>query len=92
MSCRKFAFPHTREGCRRFEQTLKAHLDKNRRQRLLIAMEPSGISWQALYERLNSCGYAVCLVHCQAVRHNRQTMPEGTRKTDEKDAARVCDL
>jgi len=24
-------------------------------------MEPSGIYWQALYERLNSCGYEVCL-------------------------------
>src|SRR5215469_437567 len=92
MSCRKCECTHTREGFRRFEQTLKAHLDKNRRQRLLIAMEPSGISWQALYERLNSCGYAVCLVHCQAVRHNRQTMPEGTSKTDEKDAASVFDL
>jgi len=92
MSCRKLEFTHPREGFRRFEQALKAHLVKNGRQRLLIAMEPSGIYWQALYERLHSCGYEVCLVHCQAVRHNRQTMQEGTSKTDEKDAASVFDL
>jgi transposase len=92
MSCRKLEFTHTREGFRRFEQTLKAHLDKNGRQRSLIAMEPSGIYWQALYERLKSCGYEVCLVHCQAVRNNRKTMQDGTSKTDEKDAASIFDL
>jgi transposase len=92
MSCRKLEFTHTREGFRRFAQTLKAHLDKNGRQRILIAMEPSGISWQALYARLKSSGYEVCLVHCQAVRNNRKTMPDGTRKTDAKDAASVFDL
>jgi transposase len=92
MSCRKLEFTHTREGFRRFEQTLKAHLDKNGRQRSLIAMEPSGIYWQALYERLTSCGYEVCLVHCQAVRNNRKTMQDGTSKTDEKDAASIFDL
>lgn len=92
MSCRKLEFTHTREGFRHFEQTLKVHLVKNGRQHILIAMEPSGIYWQALYERLHSCGYAVCLVHCQAVRNNRKTMPDGTSKTDEKDAASVFDL
>jgi transposase len=92
MSCRKLAFTHTREGFRRFEQTLKDHLGKNRCQRLLIAMEPSGIYWQALYARLNSCGYGVCLVHCQAVHNNRKTMQDGTSKTDEKDAYSVFDL
>jgi transposase len=92
MSCRKLEFTHTREGFRRFEQTLKDHLVKNRCQRLLIAMEPSGIYWQALYERLNSCGYGVCLVHCQAVCNNRKTMQDGTSKTDEKDAYSVFDL
>lgn len=92
MSCRKLAFTHTREGFQRFEQTLKIHLVKNGRQHILIAMEPSGIYWQALYERLHSCGYEVCLVHCQAVRNNRKTMPDGTSKTDEKDAASVFDL
>jgi hypothetical protein len=47
--------------------------------------------WQALYERLKSSGYEVCLVHCQAVRNNRKTMQDGTSKTDEKDAASVFD-
>jgi hypothetical protein len=48
VSCRQLEFTHTREGCRRFEQTLRAHLVKNKCQRMLIAMEPSGIDWQAL--------------------------------------------
>jgi len=92
VSCRQLAFTHTREGFRRFEQTLRAHLVKNKCQRMLIAMEPSGIYWQALYERLKSCGYGGCLVHCQAVRNNRKTMPDGTSKTDEKDAYSIFDL
>src|SRR5438046_9834501 len=62
MSCRKLEFTHTHEGCRRFEQALKAHQVKNGRQRLLIAMEPSGIYWQAIYDRLHSCASTVCLV------------------------------
>src|SRR5262249_45462193 len=92
VSCRQLAFTHTREGFRRFEQTLRAHLVKNKCQRMLIAMEPSGIDWPALYERLKSCGYGVCLVHCQAVRNNRKTMPDGTSKTDEKAAYSIFDL
>jgi transposase len=92
ISCRKLEFTHTREGFQRFEQTLRNHLVKTRCQRLLIAMEPSGIYWQALYERLKGCGYEVCLVHCQAVRNNRKTMQEGTSKTDETDAYSVFDL
>jgi transposase len=92
ISCRKLEFTHTREGFQLFERTLKTHLAKTNCQRLLIAMEPSGIYWQALYERLKSCGYEVCLVHCQAVRNHRKTMPEGTSKTDEKDAYSVFDL
>jgi transposase len=92
MSCRKLAFTHTREGFQRFEQTLKPHMVKNGTQHILIAMEPSGIYWQALYARLKSCGYAVCLVPCQAVRNNRKTMQDGTSKTDAKDAARIFDL
>ena len=43
MSCRKLEFTHTREGFQRFEQTRKAHRVKHGRQRILIAMEPSGI-------------------------------------------------
>jgi transposase len=92
VSCRQFEFTHTREGFGRFAQTLKAHLVKHGRQHILIAMEPSGLYWQALYERLKSCGYEVCLVHCQAVRNNRKTMSDGTSKTDEKDAYSVFDL
>ena len=55
-------------------------------------MDPSGIYWKALYERLKGCGYNGCLVHCQAVRNNRKTMQEGTRKTDATDAYSVLDL
>jgi len=40
------------------------------------------IYWQALYKRLNICGYEVCRVHCQAVRNNRKTMQDGTSKLD----------
>jgi transposase len=92
VSCRKLSFTHTREGFKLFEQTLRDHLVKSDGRRLLIAMEPSGIYWQGLYERLRSCGYDVCLVSCQAVRNNRKTMPETTSKTDEKDAYSVFDL
>jgi transposase len=92
VSCRKLDFTHTREGFTLFEQTLRNHLVTNSCHRLLIAMEPSGIYWQGLYERLRSCGYDVCLVSCQAVRNNRKTMPETISKTDEKDAYSVLDL
>lgn len=92
ITCRKLAFTHSREGFRRFEQTLKDHLVKNSCRRLLIAMEPSGIYWQGLYDRLQSCGYDVCLVSCQAVHNNRKTMQETTSKTDAKDAYSVLDL
>ena len=67
-------------------------MDTNTCRRVLIAMEPSGIYWQALYDRLKSCGYGVCLVHCQAVRNNRKTMQDGMSKTDEKDAHSLFDL
>lgn len=92
ISCRKLEFTHTREGFQLFEPTLRTHLDKNHCHRLLSAMEPSGIYWQALYERRKDYGYGVCLVHCQAVRNNRKTIPNGTSKTDEKDAYSICDL
>jgi transposase len=92
MSCRKLEFTHTREGFQLFEHTLRNHLDKNHCRRMLIAMEPSGIYWQALYARLKDSGYGVCLVPCQAVRNNRKTMPHGTSKTDEKDAYSIFDL
>jgi Transposase len=92
--CRKLDFPHTREGFKRFEQTLtlREHLLKSDCRRLLLAMDPSGIYGQGLSERLRSCGYDVCLVSCQAGHNNRQTMPEGLRKTDAKDAYSVWDV
>src|SRR5262245_56579268 len=80
MRCRTLELTHTREGFQRFAQTHKTPMVKNGTQPSLIAMEPSGISWQALYERRKSCGYEVCLVHCQAVRNNRKTMQDGTSK------------
>jgi hypothetical protein len=64
----------------------------HRRQRLLSALEPSGLSGQALDERLKSWGDEVCLGHCQAVRNHRQTMPDGPRKTDATEAARGFDV
>jgi hypothetical protein len=60
--------------------------------RVLIALEPAGISWLALSERLTGCGDAVCLGPWQAVCHHRQTLPEGIRKTETTDADRVVDL
>jgi transposase len=75
-----------------FETVLNRERAKHTCCRVLMAMEPSGISWLALYERLTGCGYEVCVVNCQAVCHNRKTMQEGTSKTDAKDAYRVFDL
>ena len=92
ISRRKLEFTHTREGFRMFETILNRERAKNTCCRVLIAMEPSGIYWLALYERLTGCGYEVCLVNCQAVCHNRKTMQEGTSKTDAKDAYSVFDL
>jgi hypothetical protein len=65
---------------------------KNMCCRVLMAMEPSGLSWLALYERRTGCGHAGCLVHCPAVCHHRQTLPEGPRKTATQEAASVLAL
>jgi transposase len=89
---RKFTFTHSREGFQRFETVLRKQLEAPPCQRTLIAMEPSGISWHALYDRLRRCGYGVCLGNCQAVPHNRKTMHDGASKTDAQDAQAVCDL
>jgi transposase len=91
ITCRKLVFPHSREGFRRFEQPLRDPLVKNSCRRLLSAMEPSGISWPGLYDRLRSCGYDVCLVSCQAVHNTRKTMQEATSNTEAKDAYSVLD-
>jgi transposase len=89
---RKLTFTHSREGFRKFETALSKQMDTTMCRRVLIAMEPSGIYWQALYDRLKNCGYGVCLVNCQAVRNNRKTMLDGISKTDEKDAHSIFDL
>jgi transposase len=75
-----------------FETVLHRERAKNTCCRVLMAMEPSGLSWLALYARLTGCGYEVCLVNCQAVCHNRKTMQEGTSKTEAKAADSVFDL
>jgi transposase len=92
ISRRKLEFTHTRAGFTMLETVLNREIAKNTCRRVLIAMEPSGIYWLALYERLTGCGYEVCLVNCQAVCHNRKTMQDGTSKTDTKDAYSVFDL
>lgn len=90
--CRRFEFAHSREGFRLFEATLRKKIFRHECKRVLIAMEPSGIYWYALFERLKSCGYGVCLVNCRAVKNNRRTLQGGESKTDEKDAHSVFDL
>lgn len=89
---RKITFAHSREGFQMFEKMIRQSMFKAKCRRVLIAMEPSGIYWYALYERLKSCGYGVCLANCQAVSNNRKTMPDGANKTDEKDAYSIFDL
>jgi transposase len=82
----------TRDGCRRVEQPRTAHLGKNRGPRLLRALEPSGIYWQALSARLHRCGAGVGLGHCQAGCNQRKPLPDGTSHTDEKEADSGFDL
>ena len=89
---RKLTFTHSREGFGLFETIIRKTMFKYKLKRVLIAMEPSGIYWYALYERLKNCGYGVCLVNCLAVSNNRKTMPDGTEKTDAKDAHSIFDL
>jgi hypothetical protein len=89
MSGRKLAFPHTREGFQRFAPPRSIPLVKNGRQRILSALAPSGLSWQALDARRNRWGDAVGLGPGPAVRNPRQTRQDGTRQTEAKEAARV---
>jgi Transposase len=91
VSRRKLALTHPRAGIERFAQTLQPPRGNHACRHGLSALEPSGLSWQALYESLPACGDGVCLVPGQAVRHHRQPRPEGTRKTDATDASRGCD-
>lgn len=86
------SFPNNREGFRRFEQTLRKNIAKTKSHKVLVAMEPSGLYWYSLYNRLKKCGFGVCLVNCLAVKNNRRTMEGGISKTDKKDARSILDL
>lgn len=89
---RQFDFHHNRHGFTSFEKQIRSLRFKTKCNRVLVGMEPSGLYWYALYERLKQCGFNVCLVNCLAVKNNRRTMPDGTSKTDSKDAHSVFDL
>lgn len=88
----KFEFDHSRQGFAAFEKRIRSLRFKSKCKRVLVAMEPSGLYWYALYERLKLCGFNVCLVNCLAVKNNRRTMPDGLSKTDPKDARSIFDL
>ena len=92
VTSRQFDFPHSRQGFTAFEKRIRSLRFKAKCQRVLVGMEPSGLYWYALYERLKQCGFNVCLVNCLAVKNNRRTMPDGTSKTDPKDAHSIFDL
>lgn len=89
---RKFNFAHSRAGFSAFEKRIRSLRFKSKSKRVLVGMEPSGLYWYALYDRLKQCGFNVCLVNCLAVKNNRRTMPNGSSKTDPKDAHSVYDL
>jgi transposase len=88
----KFEFTHDRAGFDQFERAIRQWRFTTQSKRVLIGMEPSGIYWYSLYERLKRCGFGVCLVNCLAVKNNRRTMSDGASKTDPKDAHSVYDL
>lgn len=88
----RIGFRNARDGFKRFEDAIRKNMFRNKCKRVLIAMEPSGLYWYALYNRLKSCGYGVCLVDCKAVKNNRKTMQGGASKTDKKDALSIFDL
>ena len=56
VSRHKLALTHPREGIERLEQPLQPQLVKHACRHVRIALEPSGIAWQALYDRLQACG------------------------------------
>jgi transposase len=86
------SFTNNREGFQHFELTIRKNIAKTKSHKVLIAMEPSGLYWYSLYNRLKKCGYGVCLVNCLAVKNNRRTMEGGISKTDKKDARSIFDL
>ena len=88
----KFDFANSREGFHKFESKIRSLCQHNACKQVLIGMEPSGLYWYGLYERLKNCGFGVCLVNCMAVKNNRKTLPDGSSKTDQKDAFSIHDL
>ena len=88
----RIGFVNARDGFKRFEQAIRENMFRNKCKRVLIGMEPSGLYWYSLYNRLKSCGYGVCLVDCKAVKNNRKTFQDGSSKTDKKDALSIFDL
>ena len=89
---KKFEFANSKDGFKNFERTIRTLRFKAKCQRVLIGMEPSGLYWYGLYERLKACGFSLCLVNCLAVKNNRRTMADGISKTDPKDAHSIFDL
>ena len=89
---KKFEFKNSREGFCKFEANIRTLCKRNACKQTLIGMEPSGLYWYGLYERLKKCGLGVCLVNCMAVKNNRKTLPDGSSKTDSKDAYSIHDL
>ena len=58
---RKLTFPHSREGFSYFEKNNRKARFQAKCCKVLISMEPSGVYWYALFERLKTCRYDVCL-------------------------------
>ena len=77
----KLQFQNSRAGFQFIEETIRQTLFQQKCRRVLIGMEPSGLYWYGLYERLRSCGFGVCFVNCLAVKKNRRTMQDGVSKT-----------
>lgn len=88
----RIGFTNSIDGFKRFEDAIRKNIFKHKCKRVLVAMEPSGLYWYSLYNRLKSCGYGVCLVDCKAVKNNRRTIQGGISKTDKKDAYSIFDL
>ncbi len=63
----RIGFRNARDGFKRFEEAIRKNMFRNKCKHVLIAMEPSGLYWYALYNRLKSCGYGVCLVNCRTL-------------------------
>lgn len=89
---KKFDFTNSRDGFYKFESNIRTLCKRHACKQVLIGMEPSGLYWYGLYERLKKCGFGVCLVNCMAVKNNRKTLPDGSSKTDQKDAYSIHDL